>query len=87
MPKKKKKNPSLGDEVYVAQDWSGLQPGQSVRVRAHDGSEFTATIEVKTQSSTAVWIIRDGPIRTRHVVGHSEGTEMFAVDGHLAPAL
>lgn len=61
----------------VTQDWSMLLPGQPVLVRHDDGRIFTATVEMKTRNSSAVWIISDDN-RIRQVFGNREGIELQA---------
>lgn len=55
-------------------------PGQRVWVKATDGATFAATVETKTRSSHAVWVLRDDDLRTRQVFGHSEGVQLLPAD-------
>jgi hypothetical protein len=78
--KSKKTRSSCPEESFVPQDWTDLMQGQRVWVKASDGATFAATVETKTRSSHAVWVLRDDDVRTRQVFGHSEGVQLLPTD-------
>ena len=63
-----------------SQDWSDLVQGQRVWLRQPDGETVAAVVELKTSNSTAVWVIRDDFVQTRHVFSHNEGVQIFPID-------
>lgn len=77
---KKTSSSSREEESFLPEDWTDLLPGQRVWVRANDGATFAATVEMKTHSSHAVWVVRDDHVRTRQVFGHSEGVQLLLMD-------
>ena len=76
--------PGPAEVSFPTQNWTGLVPGQSVRIRDPHDQSFVAIIEMKTGNSHAVWIIRDDT-RTRHVIGNTEGVEILPIDETVHP--
>lgn len=75
-----KKTPPSLNEDSPAQDWTDLLPGQHVRVWLDDGANFTAIVESKTRTSSAVWILRDDNLNTRQVFGHTEAVHLVPIE-------
>lgn len=79
MQKKKKKTSEPLGRDFASQDWTGLLPGQPVRVRLNGGATFTAVVETKTSSSNEVWIVRNDNLNTRQVFIHIEGVQLLPI--------
>ena len=75
-----KKTASCSSPDFELQNWTALEPGQRVEVRLDNGWSFTATVETKTDTSNAVWVIHDDLIRTRQVFCHTEGIQLLPIN-------